>query len=334
MTEDEPAQDWTDELRRAHGALVPTGSAGEAVRRGVARRRRRRAAVSAGGAAAVVAAALVGTALLPDADAGRAPAADESASTMPTAEPALFDCPTDHRVFTEEPPPIEDEARQQRTVDRISGLATREFSMKYAETSPLGVIALVEGDEGAAMRYLRPEGVDLVQPWDPSGPGVGLDEHAQVEQVIGWQIDPVIGEVERATRGIPGRAGLAYWHEAGAVVVQWKRPVPDEVSALEGQRPNGVRVIVEGATYSEKDVEEAQRSLGSALEAGRLSLARADRSMSTGCQDGSGLIVGVVPEALGERRAALQAELAQVVGMPVRVVPEERPVPLTERPER
>ncbi len=37
----------------------------------------------------------------------------------------------------------------------------------------------------------------------------------------------------------PGSAGLAFWQEAGAVLLSWKAPLPDEIAALEGQRPDG-----------------------------------------------------------------------------------------------
>jgi hypothetical protein len=326
--------DWMDELRRADGALLPTGAAGDVVRRGVAKRRRRRAAVATGSGAGAVLTA-VGLALIPgltvnpypDRDSDSVPATEDA--TGDVTEPGLFDCPTDHRVFTDQTPPIADEARQQRTIDRLSGLVTPEFSMRYAETSPLGVIALVEGDERAAMRYLEPEGVTHVQPWDPSGPSVDLDERAQVRQVLSWEIDPVLREIDRSTRRIPGREGLAFWTDAGAVVVQWKAPVPVEVRALEGVRDNGVRVYVHPTTYSEKDIRRAQRAFGRALRRGELSVERGEWSSTYACQDGSGLVVGIVPEALANRRAELQKELASVVGMPVKVEPEERPVELS-----
>ncbi len=57
----------------------------------------------------------------------------------------------------------------------------------------------------------------------------------------------------------------------------------------------------------------------------------ADWSVTHGCADGSGLVVGIEPSSLRGRRASLQARLSKAADMPVFVVPEPAPMPLLAR---
>ncbi|WP_435741889.1 hypothetical protein [Nocardioides sp. SYSU DS0663] len=49
-------------------------------------------------------------------------------------------------------------------------------------------------------------------------------------------------------------------------------------------------------------------------------------SSASACGDGSGLVVGIVPPLTD--RPELRAELTEALGLPVMVVPEDRPIPL------
>lgn len=324
MSDDE----LTSRLERLAGSVRSTDAAVPQVLAEVRRRQgRRRAFAVVGGVAAVglvVGAVLGGSAWLGGAP-GPRPVADPPPS--PTGNPSstgigeeLFRCQRGLQPYAD-PPPIDDLADQQAIVDSLPD--TRKISawgLVRAEPTPLGVVALVVNAQFAEPP-LTALGVSHVREWDPSGPEVGLDEHAQVEQVIGWQLDPVLREVRRETGGIPGSAGLAYWHEAGAVVVQWKTPVPPEVEALAGERANGVRVEVWPADYSAGDVRRAQADLQAWLEQS----GNRDRwTSSYGCSDGAGLVVGIAPPL--EDRAELQRLITEAVGMPTMVVAEEHPV--------
>jgi hypothetical protein len=151
---------------------------------------------------------------------------------------------------------------------------------------------------------------------------VGVDADGQIRQVLQWLLQPAISDVRRATRSLPGDAGLALWQDAGAVLLQWKAPVPQELLALAGVRPDGVEVIVEPVDYSQQDMQRAARQLQAVLRERGL---RDRWSSSYGCGDGSGLVVGIVPPLTD--RAELQADFTEALGLPVMVVPEERPVP-------
>lgn len=328
---------WESELRRLATSLRPRGSLAADVVAEVDRRRRRtrrRRASAVVVAAAAVATVSVGAVALPgpgpDGPAG--PEAGTTARTGPT-EPtgSADDGPRDFRCADHETygpghpaPPIEDLAEQQRTVEQIARetRSLSSFTVRYAVPTHLGVVALVLGAEEPARSYLAGRGVTLVHPYDPSGPSVGLDAEAQAQQVVGWRLEPVMREVLRATRGLPGRSAPAYWREAGAVVVRWKAPVPPGVAELAGVREDGVRVVVEPTTYSAADERRAQAALQDYLVR---SGERARWSTSAGC--GAGLRVGMVPPLPDRRR--LEDEMTAAVGMPVEVVPEERPVPAT-----
>ncbi|WP_435747269.1 hypothetical protein [Nocardioides sp. SYSU DS0663] len=255
--------------------------------------------------------------------------AGSSAADLPPSTLEDFACARASKVFTGEPP-LPDEAEQQEIVEAVE--ARGWTWVRHVATTALGVVALVDDPDGDAdhtvdeaderARELRRLGVAHVSEWDPSGVDVGLDAAAQARQVVQWRLDPVVRELRRKTRGLAGDAGLALWHAAGAVLVQWKAPVPAEVEALAGIRPDGVRVVVEPVPYSQADVDAAQHRLRSWLR--RSGRDHAWTSASA-CADGSGIVVGMEPPL--EDRSALQAELAEAAGMPVLVVPEEAPVP-------
>jgi len=192
------------------------------------------------------------------------------------------------------------------------------------------VVALVEDDSGDLDYWADPSvaqrlsglGVAHTYEWQPASSGSDGGAADQVRQVILWELYPVLRQVRQDVRGMSGMAGIGFWPEAGAVVVQWRAPIPPEVSALVGTRASGARVEVRPTVYSRADVRHAQDHLQEWL---RDTDRRRDWSSAGACADGSGLIVGMRPKAAGE--PGLANEIAAAVGMPVLVIPEDRPFP-------
>lgn len=241
-------------------------------------------------------------------------------------DPAQFSCPVDGLAALGESSPIPDIDRLTDIVEGVEQTTWHGFVVERVEATHLGVVALVSGDLDAARRSLGGVGVAHVRRWDPSVAVVGVDAAGQVQQVLQWLTEDALREVRAGTRGIEGYQSLALWTGAGAVVLQWKAPVPAAVRALGGVRPDGVMVIVKPARFSARDVRAASARVGHAIRAGRVD---AEWSTTGGCADGSGLVVGITPDSLGDRRPALQAQLGRIAGMPVHVVPEEAPVART-----
>lgn len=326
MNDDE----WMGGLREWAGGIRPVGDVVGAVHDGVRRRRRRRAGFVAGASAAVlVAATAVGVAALPGTDDDRGAPSPAATSGVPST---AFTCPTESRVFTNRTP-IADLEEQEQVVSLVSRLSS--VWVRHAEPTALGVVALVGDDSGDDDLWADPQvadqlrrlGVAHVYEWDPTMADAGVDAAGQVRQVVGWSLDPAYRDVRRATRGIPGSGGIAYWSEAGAILVSWKAPVPAAIEELAGRRPDGVRVIVDAVPYSERDVRWAQRRLIGWLRANGL---YGGFATAYACGDDSGLIVGLVPEVAD--RPALAEQISEAVGMPVMVLAEEPPVPLAGPP--
>ncbi len=239
-----------------------------------------------------------------------------------------FSCPKLSRVFRDAAP-IRELDRLQDIVTRVEHTAWDGFAVRRAEATNLGVVALVTGELDEARGRLREVGVAHVYRWDPSVASVGVDGPGQVQQVLQWLLDPAGRELRAAYRGVGGFEGVAYWQAAGAVLLQWKAPIPPKVQSLAGLRSDGVRVIVEPTRYSARDFRAASAKVIGAIRAGRVD---AEWSSTYGCGDGSGLVVGIEPASLGgDRRSSLQTQLTAVANMPVYVVPEEAPVPLVDR---
>jgi hypothetical protein len=324
---DTPQDELRDALQRMSGAVRPTAGAADTVHAGVRRSRRRRALGTIIGTAGLVMAIAAGGHALAGSDPGPRQVQPEPATSSPSAKGELFECSTESRVLSDTTT-IADLEQQQRIVRRLSALSS--VRVRHAGPSPLGVVALVVDDSGdldshadpAVVTQLQELGAAHVFEWDPSMASVGVDADGQIRQVLQWLLQPAISDVRRATRSLPGDAGLALWQDAGAVLLQWKAPVPQELLALAGVRPDGVEVIVEPVDYSQQDMQRAARQLQTVLRERGL---RDRWSSSHGCGDGSGLVVGIVPPLTD--RAELQADFTEALGLPVMVVPEERPVP-------
>ncbi len=309
---DEP---WFEELRDAGDSVRPTTDALPRLRDAVRRRRRARAAGAATGAAGLVVAVIAAVSVLPGSPGGDADPVDSGTPS----KPAVFDCSRRSLVFSE-PPPIPDVERQKSVVAETTQSSWEGFDVRLAASTHLGVVALVKGDLDAARAALPDVGVAHVYPWDDSAASAGVNAQGQVQQVLQWLLEPAVRDVRNAYRGVPGFESLGLWQEAGAVLLQWKAPVPDEIAALAGVRPDGVRVIVEPTRFSAHELRVAGQKAADASLEGRLD---ADWTSSYGCADGSGLVVGIEPESLADRRVTLQEALEAIAGMPVRVVPEE-----------
>lgn len=323
--------EWMERLRQATDEVWPTGDARARVTAELRRRRRIRwtAYGAAGAVAALTAAGLALPALL-GGDPSPGPG-DRFGASGPTAgDPARFTCPTESPVLTEQPalPDGDVVNANKMAYDRITSGDFDGFEVHHIEHFlHAGVYVLVTGDLAAARRQLSALGAAGVGLWDPSGPSIGLDEAGQLEQLVQWNLQPVLHEARRATRGIDGVAALAYWDDAHAVLVQWEDPVPAEVRALEGvRRESGAQVIVRGVAHSAADVRRAQRALERWLVA---TDRRDDWSSAYACGDFSGLVVGMTPGSLeAADLGALQAEISEAIGMPAFVVPQAKPADL------
>lgn len=324
MTDDPWMAEVTTEMRRTAAAIAPTPEAGAVVRERTVRLRRRRAVSAGAGTAALV--VLVGLGL-PALVADRSRPDDQPspgpADTSPSTDSSTFTCPQGLDGLGD-PPPIPDLADQQRVIDQLAQLSS--IQVRHAEATALGVIALVDDDSGDLDYWADPSiaerlsrlGVAHTYEWRPES-GSGDEASDQVRQVVLWELYPVLREVRQTVRGLPGVGGLAFWPDAGAVVVQWKAPIPREVSALAGTRANGARVEVRPTVYSRAEIRHAQDRLQEWLR----DTARRDQWSSAGaCADGSGLVVEMQPPVAGE--PGLADDIAAAVGVPVFVIAERR----------
>ena len=205
------------------------------------------------------------------------------------------------------PRPIADLRRQKKAAHRALRTRDPNYVVKRAEPSHFGSIALVDGNVAKAKRELR--GVDRVVSWtkhflDDFPPGARMDVYKQ-ELLM-----PLINQVRAATEPIEGGGDLAFWQEGDAVVLPWKAPVPAEVQALAGVRPNGAEVRVVPVPYSTEELLAAQDRLLDFVD---------DRdvrwSSASHCESNAGLEL-TVPIKPG-RFTVSQEELDQAAGVRV-----------------
>ncbi|WP_166389154.1 hypothetical protein [Nocardioides ochotonae] len=307
-------------LTAVAAAARPTAAAGSVVRRGVRRRRRLRGAAVAAGAGAVVVGVALAATVLPSGPEGSGPSNPATAPADGAEGAAVFDCPLGHRVFRD-PAPIPDLAEQERVVTEVRGLVRNVWTVRHAEPTALGVVALVQGNVGLAEQQLPEHRVALVAPWSQR-----LDVAAQVDRVLEQAILPVAGLVRRETDGLSGNAGVAVWKDAGAVVVSWRAPAPPEVQALAGEQAGGVRVIVDEVRWSGLDVHDASVTLWERAQR----MPDVELTSTGACGDLSGMVVGVAAPLEETRRAELQQRFAEIAGMPVKVVEGDAVVGLYE----
>jgi len=312
MSEYDDLGDWSTELTRLAGSVRPTPKAGLLVRTGIRRRQRRRAALAVGSSAAVVAVVAGSTFAL------TRPSALEPAPAAPTTS-ELFSCDVDWRRPAD-PPPIDDLAEQQVTIDSIEATSWEGFSIHYVRPTHLGVVALIDGDLEAARAQLMQAGASYVFTWDPTMEQARVDATGQIQMATQSELNAVLHEITPIRFRVEGYAGTALWHDAGAVILMWRAPVPAEVAALEGVRADGVRVVVWPTTYSSRDISMAR---GRVMDAFRWGEVTEQWSTSGSCPDRSGVLIGIRPPLSAERRAELQEQLSRIAGMPVMVVEQE-----------
>lgn len=250
---------------------------------------------------------------------GSGAAAGGSPETL--SQEALFACPERHPVFTRHAPPImhiQEERAKARAVEQASGTG---WSVAFAEPTRLGIFAFVDGDLDAAEPPLLAAGASHVWERD-QGPefGDGDDREALVSQGMQWALERPMTEVRRALAGLPDDGELAYWNEAGAIFVQWKRPLPAPVAALAESRLAGALVVVEETAYSPREITAASNRIFAAAGRGEIP---AQLTSGGSCGDLSGVLIGVEPESLGARGPELQERLVRIAGVPVHVVPQE-----------
>jgi hypothetical protein len=203
--------------------------------------------------------------------------------------------------------PIPHLTRQKRVARHALRTTDPDYDVKRAQPTQLGVIVLVDGNVAKATRELR--GADHVVSWTKHflsdfPPGF------RVDVVLTDMLHPLLKQVVRSTSGIPGIVEPAYWQDGGAVVLTWKAPVPPEVQALAGVRPDGSEVRVIPRPYSMAELLAGQDRLIDFLDA------RGIRWSSVShCDSDAGLELDVPgnPDSF----PLSQAELDQAAGMRV-----------------
>lgn len=241
--------------------------------------------------------------------------ADRPHDGPPVAVPVADDLFSCDRSFTRKAEPPADLVEQGGISEWAGGYVGDGYVVRRTASSRLGLIALVAGDLAKARAELVPRGVAVVERWrDPQG---DVNPVAQVTEVVEARLAPVVEEVRRAIRGLEGGYDVVPWIAGGAVVVQWRPPVPEAVTALVGERPDRVRVLVEEVPLSRDQVDRAAAAIEDADDLG------VEVTATSGCADGTGLVVGVSPDTDLDDRSALQERLAAAAGVPVLVVPVE-----------
>lgn len=106
--------------------------------------------------------------------------------------------------------------------------------------------------------------------------------------------------------------------DTGLVTLSWSGPVPDEVAAEAGVRPNGVRVQIIRSDYSMEELDAASEAI-----LARYPIPDNPHLGSVGPDDQmSGLRVTVDPTWLAAHDVAqVTDEFADLAGVPVRVLP-------------
>lgn len=252
-----------------------------------------------------------------------APAAPSPSGRLPgpQSQDALFACPERHPVFTRHVPPIMDRAVQDEAVAWLQGTSGPGWSVAFLEPTRLGLFAFIDGDVEAARADLLKRGIAHVYRHHSGAElGRGPERKALVSQAMQRALEEPMRDVRRALRGLPADGELAYWTPAGAIFVQWKRPLPPAVAALAETYVDGALVVVEETAYAPREIRAGMRAILAAAERDEVP---AQLSSGSACGDLSGVLVGVDPASLGDRGPDLQERLARIAGMPVHVIPQE-----------
>lgn len=241
------------------------------------------------------------------------------------SQAALFSCPSEAPVFTRHAPPIREIQEERARAHAVEQATGPDWKVVFARPTRLGVFAFVDGDLRAARPVLEALGATHVYQRD-LGPefGEGHDEDALVDQAMQWALEKPMQDVRRALRGLPKDGELAYWNEAGAIFVQWKTPLPQQVAALAETHVDGALVVVDETPYSPREIHAGVDRIFAAARAGKVA---AELSSGGTCGNLSGALIGVTPATIGDA-GRLQEQLAGIAGMPVHVVPEEYAHPL------
>lgn len=194
--------DLRDALTRMSGAVRPTVGASDTIHAGVRRSRRRRALGTAVGTAGLVVAVAAGGSALTRAASEQTPV--EPVPATSSASSASSASPVDAGEAATEPPlvcylqrlvvgdaiTLAELRDQKRVVGQVRALSS--VQVRHAETTPIGVVALVVDVSGDAdlradpsvVARLRELGVAHVREWDPAAAAAGTGAAAQVRRVI------------------------------------------------------------------------------------------------------------------------------------------------------
>jgi len=70
-------------------------------------------------------------------------------------------------------------------IERVGGLHGAGYTVRFAQSTELGVVALVEGDlVRAGADLIEGYGVSVVTPWDPTVEEIGKGGFRQIERVV------------------------------------------------------------------------------------------------------------------------------------------------------
>ncbi|WP_341927180.1 hypothetical protein [Nocardioides psychrotolerans] len=191
--------DLRDALTRMSGAVRPTVGACDTIHAGVRRSRRRRALGTAVGTAGLVVAVAAGGSALT-----RTASEQTPVEPVPVTSSASSASPVDVGEAATEPPlvcylqrlvvgdaiTLAELRDQKRVVGQVRALSS--VQVRHAETTPIGVVALVVDDSGDAdlradpsvVARLRELGVAHVREWDPAAAAAGTGAAPQVRRVI------------------------------------------------------------------------------------------------------------------------------------------------------
>lgn len=187
--------DLRDALTRMSGAVRPTVGASDTIHAGVRRSRRRRALGTVVGTAGLVVAVAAGGSALTRTASEQTPVEPVPATT--SASPAAAVEPTDpplvcalQQLVVGDAITLAELRDQKRVVGQVRALSS--VQVRHAETTPIGVVALVVDDSDDAdlradpsvVARLRELGVAQVREWDPAAAAAGTGAAAQVRRVI------------------------------------------------------------------------------------------------------------------------------------------------------
>lgn len=184
----------------------------------------------------------------------------------------------------------------------------------------VGILACVLSACGSSSDRSMPsnDSVELAQTSLASKGSAGGESGTDPETVrrseeIQKALSPMHSFIERGGKGF-ARTKIDIAERSATI--QWKRPVPAEISALEGTADSGVTIRVEPVPFSESDVDQAVKRLQDAAKSGEIPRPLSYRAN----QQFDGLQVGYAESDLANAsKPETMAALERIAAMPVSV---------------